>query len=64
MTYNVLFFFFRNAPQPTPPSQLPKPPVRAHNPLKLAAKVPADLLLCVHSTVITLLGGPLGNAVI
>ncbi len=31
--------YFRNAPQPTPPAQLPKPPVRAHNPLKLGPKV-------------------------
>ncbi len=31
--------YFRAAPQPTPPEQLPKPPVRAHNPLNLPPKV-------------------------
>ena len=31
--------YFRAAPRPTPPEQLPKPPVRAHNPLNLPPKV-------------------------
>lgn len=39
--------YFRNAPAPTPPAQLPKPPVRAHNPLKLGPKVCSGSLLLV-----------------
>lgn len=31
--------YFRADPKPTPPEHLPKPPVRAHNPLHLAPKV-------------------------
>lgn len=31
--------YFRADPKPTPPEQLPKPPVRAHNPLNLGPKV-------------------------
>jgi hypothetical protein len=37
--------YFRNAPQPTPPAQLPKPPVRAHNPLKLGPRVRAQFVI-------------------
>lgn len=31
--------YFRAEPPPTPPEQLPKPPVRARNPLALGPKV-------------------------
>jgi serine/threonine protein kinase len=34
--------YFRSEPMPTPPGQLPRPPVRAHNPLNLPAKVRAS----------------------
>eukprot|EP00877_Chromochloris_zofingiensis_P015175 jgi/Chrzof1/9911/Cz04g20160.t1 len=33
--------YFTNAPAPTPPSQLPKPPLREDNPLMPAAPKPA-----------------------
>lgn len=31
--------YFKNAPKPSEASRLPKPPIRAHNPLKLQAEV-------------------------
>ena len=34
--------FFRAAPAPTPPAHLPRPPVRARNPLALPTKACSD----------------------
>ena len=31
--------YFKSSPKPTDPGRLPKPPIRAHNPLKLQPEV-------------------------
>ena len=51
--------YFRADPKPTPPDQLPKPPVRAHNPLNLAPKVLSTPVLQLIPCIACLIPAPL-----